>query len=101
AVNPAGKESTSSNTFSVLPGYGAPPILIVDGNERWRYMRTENPSAGPHRFGAVTADAITGRRFDTASANGVESGLVPLGGYKAVIYALGEESTNDETFSTA
>ncbi len=45
--------------------------------------------------------AAAGVVFDGASNEAILSGAVPLASYQAVVWALGNESTADETFSSA
>lgn len=77
-------------------------VLIVDGNDRWAASQSENVERLNHAFAVRYAEAITPAvRFDTCANDAVISGEIALADYAAVLWLLGEESTADETFSTA
>src|SRR5690606_14655938 len=74
-------------------------VLIVDGIDRWQFQTTENPGALNHQFASMAGAAIARRTFDTAANEAVINMSINLSDYKAVVWLLGEESTQDETFS--
>jgi hypothetical protein len=83
--------------------YGAqvssdPPILVVDGNDRWQFQTTENPQGTNHAFAAMAEQNIHGPAFDTAYHGAINDGTVQLTNYPAVIWLCGEQSTDDQTF---
>ncbi len=94
----ASGESKASRIYGAQAG-GNARVLIVDGNDRWRFQPNENPHATNHAFAALAGQSISGPTFETAHHNAVLSGNVVLTDYPAVIWLLGEESTEDETFS--
>ncbi len=96
----SGGESKASRTYGAQAG-GAPRVLVVDGNDRWQFQPTDNPACTNHSFAAIAAQNISGPAFETVNHNAVINGTVALSNYPAVIWLLGEESTADETFSTA
>jgi hypothetical protein len=73
----------------------------VDGDDRWQFQTAENPNCTNHNFCAIAGQNISGIVFETANHNAVLNGAVALANYPAVIWLLGEESTADETFSSA
>lgn len=93
------QSSPSSDTFSARRGTAA-RILLVDGNDRWR-GQSENTSGTSHDFVARVGAAIASEPFDSAEHWAVLRGHVPLAAYDLVIWLLGEESTQDESFSDA
>jgi len=76
---------------------GAGRVLIVDGYDRWdtQGRGTSHPWAAWH--GAAAAPH--GVAFDTCANEAAENATVALGDYAAVLWALGEESTDTESFS--
>ena len=93
-------ESAPSDVYGARVTDAGAELLIVDGNDRWT-TQAENTTGGNHRFAAAVGQAITGKGFDTIDNDAVLAGEVMLSGYRAVIWLLGEESTVEETFSTA
>jgi len=80
---------------------GAAQVLLVQGFDRLdRYVKgPENTRDYLRLFGdALRRDASFSLGFDAASNEAVRLGHVPLQGYEAVVWSLGEESTVDETF---
>ena len=101
AVN-AGGESFPTETLVVRVGPRA-QVLIVDGFDRVdRYVR---PREDENTFDYVRQHALAigagSTAFDSATNEAVADGLVALGGYDAVDWFTGEESTSDETLSSA
>ena len=95
-----GGESPFSRVYGAQVGTVPPPILVVDGNDRWQFQTTENPQATNHAFAAMTEQNINGPAFETVYHNSVIDGTVKLTNYPAVIWLLGEESTDDQTFDS-
>ncbi len=103
AVGPAG-EGDASDVYSASIDDADPRILIVDGNDRWQAQPVpENPLGRGHDFAAVHARALieAGAGWDTAANEAVIDDLLALEEYDLVIWTLGEESTEHETFSDA
>lgn len=122
STNAAG-ESPSSESAAVR--VGAPNVLLVNGFDRLDaalsvgVVRSTNlgstaggggvallqrplqMNAGDYAAEFAPALVAAGVTFDGASNEAVVSGAVPLSGYAAVVWALGNESTADETFSDA
>jgi hypothetical protein len=118
AVN-AGGESKGSEVLNVLPSGGPKQILIVNGFDR--FERTQNVrypyayvadelvdrvwprSNNSFDYVVQVAEAIhasaAGVHVASASNEAVISGAVNLSDYDAVIWILGEESTDDDTFN--
>jgi D-alanyl-D-alanine carboxypeptidase len=91
-------ESPFSRVYGAQVSSNA-PILIVDGNDRYQFQTTENPKATNHAFAAITGQNISGPAFATANHNAIIDGTISLTNYSAVIWLLGEESTDDRTFN--
>lgn len=72
-------------------------ILLVDGDDRWT-RQWENPRGFGNDFQAPHAFALGDRAFDGVSHEAVRDGEVALTDYDLVIWHLGEESSDDETF---
>jgi len=88
--------SPMSEVLAAIPSAIPPKVLIVNGFDR--------PSAGnTYNFIRQHGRAFTanGYTFSSATNEAVVKGLVPLSKYSIVDYILGDESTADETFSTA
>ncbi len=116
AARNAGGESMPSETLAVRrPVAGPAPVLIVNGYDR--VSRQQNPiqqiPAGPmerpiprqvNSFDYIVQHAAaveaSGLAFDSCSNEAVSSGAVQLGGYQAVVWILGRESTQDRTFDS-
>ncbi len=96
----SGGESKPSRIYGAQVGPAPPPVLLVDGNDRWQFQTSENPGCTNHAFAALAGHSVSGPAFDTANHNAVISGAVRLTNYPAVVWLLGEESTQDETFDT-
>ena len=103
AVGPTG-EGELSDTYATLAQDRPARALLVDGNDRWQAQpQPENPLGRGHDFAAVHARALPSDDvgWDVVANEAVADGLVVLDDYDLVIWVLGEESTNDETFSVA
>jgi D-alanyl-D-alanine carboxypeptidase len=103
AVGPMG-EGDASDVYATWVGDTATRVLVVDGNDRWQAEpMAENTLGCGHDFAAVHARALlgTGVGFDTASNEAVTEGLVVLDDYALVVWVLGEESSEHETFDAA
>ncbi len=95
----SGGESKPSRIYGAQVG-GLARVLVVDGDDRWQFQTTENPSCTNHNFAAIAGQSISGPVFETVNHTAIASGSVALSNYAAVIWLLGEESTADETFSS-
>ncbi|MEM9456648.1 MAG: D-alanyl-D-alanine carboxypeptidase [Myxococcota bacterium] len=103
AVGPTG-EGELSDTYATLVEDRPSRALIVDGNDRWQAQpQPENPLGRGHDFAAVHAHALPADDvgWDVVANEAVAQDHVALEDYDLVIWVLGEESTNDETFSVA
>lgn len=103
AVGPTG-EGDASNVHATWVGDTASRVLIVDGNDRWQAEpMPENTLGHGHDFAAVHARALldAGVGFDTAANEAVSEGLVALDDYALVVWVLGEEGSDHETFDAA
>lgn len=125
AVN-AGGESFPSETVGCRRSSDppAPKVLFVNGFDRFdrtlAARQTAGPGIGGPAGGVATFDRVQPRRmnafdyvvqhgqslgrcgvsFDSCQNEAVLSGAVNLADYAAVIWALGEESSADETFNS-
>jgi N-acetylmuramoyl-L-alanine amidase len=102
AHNPSGRSSPTEVLCAGTSHLLLPDALLVNGFDRFdRYVKD---GENTRDYLARHADAI--RRlpfslgFDAASNEAVHLGRVQLPGYRAIVWALGEESTQHETFST-
>lgn len=103
AVGPAG-EGELSDVYATWVDDAEVRVLVVDGNDRWQAQPVvENPLGRGHDFAAVHARALLGSGvgFDTAANEAIIDGVVVLDDYDLVVWVLGEESSEDETFSPA
>jgi hypothetical protein len=106
-----------------VPANGDTPVLFVNGFDRFDrsldIRQTAGPGIGGPNGGLQTFDRViprlmnsfdyvvqhgeaisrNGVAFDSCQNEAVSSGLVPLANYQAAIWAAGQESTADETFS--
>ncbi len=100
ATSSTGTPSAFSDAYGArLPAAeGEPKILIVDGYDRWDSQGRGTSHAWAAWHGQALA-ALGGAAFDTCANEQVISGAVALAGRNAVLWASGEESTTDETFS--
>jgi hypothetical protein len=102
AINASGTGIDSEPVGArVAPGSKS-PLLIVNGFDRRdrQVKEHENPKDWIRFQGAATeAIARAGYPFDGATNEAVSGALVQLGTYTCVGWFLGEESTQDETFS--
>ena len=97
AVVGTGGESKGSRIYGALVG-GSAWVLIVDGDDRWQFQTTENPTCTNHAFAAIAGQNISGPVFETANHNAVIDGTVQLTNYPAVVWLLGEEGSLDRSF---
>jgi Putative Ig domain len=98
AVNSGGPTAPSDTLALRLDGLGDPRILLVDGMDRWRTEGGGNPG---HTFLVSVAQSLgrLGHPFESCSNEMVAVGMVDLQGYDAVIWLVGEDSTDDESIS--
>jgi D-alanyl-D-alanine carboxypeptidase len=94
-----GGESKASRIYGAQVG-GSPRVLVVDGDDRWQFQTTENPTCTNHGFCAIAGQNISGVVFETANHNAVADGTVALTNYPAVVWLDGEEGSLDESFSS-
>jgi D-alanyl-D-alanine carboxypeptidase len=95
-----GLRSDPSDVYATTVDSNAPRILLVDGNDRWQAQpMPENPLAHGHDFAVHHVQAIAPHPVDVAANEAVLAGEVELADYAAVVWMLGEESTEDETFN--
>ncbi|MEM6990572.1 MAG: D-alanyl-D-alanine carboxypeptidase [Myxococcota bacterium] len=101
AVSDAG-ESDASDTYGSRSESGQGRVLVVDGFDRWQAEPiSDNPLGGAHDFVAEHGTAIDGAAiWDSCANDAVVAGDVSLADYDAVIWLLGEESTEHETFDS-
>jgi D-alanyl-D-alanine carboxypeptidase len=95
-----GGESKPSRIYGAQVG-GSPRVLIVDGDDRWQFQTTENPTCTNHSFCAIAGQNISGVVFETANHNAVIDGTVALTNYPALVWLDGEEGASDESFSSS
>ncbi len=96
-LSEAGLPSPLSNSFGVRVPAAEQRLLVIDGYERWWRQ-----NRGPYNhFPSWHGQGIDeyGASFETVSSYGVRQGHVALEDYDALVWVLGEESTQDETFS--
>lgn len=95
-------ESDPSDVYGSVATDGAATVLVVDGFDRWqREPMSDNPRGRAHDFVVNYGTAFEGAvQWDTADNDAVGD-TVELTDYDAVFWLLGEESTEDETFSAA
>ncbi len=89
--------SSESEVLAILPsGPSASKVLVVNGFDR-------STAGNTYNFIRQHAAALLeqGASFESFTNDAVISGLADLNDYLIVDYILGEESTADETFSTA
>ena len=90
-------ESRPSRIYGAQAG-GSPKVLVVDGDDRWQFQTSENPSCTNHSFCAIAGRSVSSVSFDTADHRSIIDGTVALASYPAVAWLSGEESTADESF---
>lgn len=96
----SGGESPPSRVYGAQAGAARSPILIVDGFDRWQFNTSDNPTAANHHFASIVGQSISGPSFDTIHHNRVANGAIVLTNYPAVVWFSGNESTEDESFSS-
>ena len=101
----AGGTGINSETIGarVAPGSNS-PLLMVQGFDR--FDRSIKEAHNPKDWLRVNGQMLTaidaaGYPFDGCTNEAVTLGVVPLPAYRCVGWILGEESTVDETFSSA
>jgi D-alanyl-D-alanine carboxypeptidase len=101
AIGPGG-ESEPSDVYGSRAEAGFGRVLVVDGFDRWQAEpMIDNPLGGGHDFVVPLATSMGGAVvWDTAANEAVIDGTVDLGEYDAVLWLLGEESVDHETFDT-
>jgi murein DD-endopeptidase MepM/ murein hydrolase activator NlpD len=91
-------ESVASDVYGMRLNTSSTGTLLVDGFDRREasgsYHLESHPFAMTHGF-PVPLD------FNTCANDAVIDGSVDLNGYDVVVWILGDESANDETFSSA
>ncbi len=92
---------TSSDIYAVKRSSAGKQILIVDGFDR--FGGSGSYPYPTHDFAARTGDALDCRNlaYESCANEAIIEGLVDLRDYDLVWWILGDESTEDETFSTA
>jgi D-alanyl-D-alanine carboxypeptidase len=98
-ISSSGGESPFSKVYGAKVSSN-PPILVVDDNDRWRFLLTDNPQATNHAFAAIAEQNISGPAFDTAYHLALDSGTVKLTNYPNVVWLCGGQSTQDRTFTS-
>ncbi|MFQ5706453.1 MAG: FlgD immunoglobulin-like domain containing protein [bacterium] len=96
---PVPNQSQTSDVYGMSNGDFSEKVLIVDG-----FDRTDGSWSQPNHFFAFThgrAIVANGFSFDTAANEAIVGGAVDLNDYRAVFWLLGDESTDEETFSSA
>ncbi|MCC6547860.1 M1 family metallopeptidase [Candidatus Sumerlaeota bacterium] len=92
--------SNISDTLAVrIPTTATQKVLIINAYDRWATQSGRPPYqsfAGTH---AASVGAY-GAGFDSCADESVRGGTVLLSNYKSVLWVLGEESTDEETFSS-
>ena len=85
-----------SDSYGILTGDSIPPTLIVDG-----FHRIESWTQPTHNFSQLHGIAITAteRNFESASNEAIIDGTVNLLDYQSVVWILGDEGTENVTFS--
>lgn len=92
-------ESIPSDTYAARMTSRPAQVLVVDGYDRW-ITQPENELGLGHGFAGAAGAAIpAGIAFETVDNAAVVGGRVALTAYEAVVWVLGEESTQDDTFS--
>lgn len=102
ASNPSGRSFPTEVLTAGTDHLGAAPVLLVQGFDRLSrtVKQPDNTRDYLSRIGrSLRSDARTSLAFDAASNEAIELGHVSLGSYRAVVWSLGEESSDDETFS--
>ncbi|MCK5908228.1 MAG: T9SS type A sorting domain-containing protein, partial [Flavobacteriales bacterium] len=104
AVNKADgeeKEGPISKIYSTFSSPNGGDVLVVDG-----FDRGAGANVGlDHKLSVVYIDALSKRddvkTISTVDNDAIKDGTVVMGDYDIVFWISGEESTADETFSTA
>jgi hypothetical protein len=88
-----------SDVYGCRPVSGPNRALIVEGYDRWDSQSGRGGSFLGAYYHGQALDA-GGMPFDTCD-NGAVGATVSLGDYDIVLYVLGEESTDQETFTAS
>ncbi len=83
-----------SDVYGIRINSGRPKILIVDG-----FTRTSGSYKLPYHDFVYYYGRSISSDFESTSAEAIESGLINLFEYDAVIWFVGDESIADETFT--
>ena len=89
----AGTDHTGSAQLLLVQGFDRLDRSVMFHDNTFDYLRLHGD--------AIRRDAAFSLGFDAASNEAVQLGRVVLGNYDAVDWALGEESTADQTFSAS
>lgn len=93
--SPNANVGMQSDIYGIRINKGLPKVIIVDG-----FTRTTGSYKLPYHDFVYFYGTSFMSDFHTASASAVESGLVNLNNYDAVIWFVGDESIADETFNS-
>lgn len=94
-TSPNANVGIQSDVYGIRINSGRPKILIVDGFTR----TTGSYKQSYHDFVYYYGTSFDSD-FESASAKAIESGLINLMKYDAVIWFVGDESIADETFNS-
>ncbi len=109
AVDALGRHSRQSDTYAIRASSKGPRVLLVDANDRWQGRGADNPRRDPHPYLAYWAQAFAQldapspwahARLDAMENGALLQDEAVLEDYDLLVIALGEEGTDDETFST-
>ncbi|MGB9664958.1 MAG: T9SS type A sorting domain-containing protein [Ignavibacteria bacterium] len=93
--SPNANVGIQSDVYGIRINSGRPKILIIDG-----FTRTSGSYKQSYHDFVYYYGSSFDSDFESASASAVESGLVNLSKYDALIWFLGDESIADETFNS-
>ncbi len=93
--SPNANVGIQSDVYGIRINSGRPKILIVDG-----FTRTSGSYKKPYHDFVYYYGSSFSSDFESASSSAVESGLINLMKYDALIWFVGDESIADETFSS-
>ena len=86
--------SDPSDVYAARAASVPSTVLLVDGNDRWQAQPApENSLGGGHDFLRAYAETLGDVAFDSCSNEAVVDGACSLSSYDVVLWALGEEST--------
>ncbi|MBI3099491.1 MAG: fibronectin type III domain-containing protein [Planctomycetes bacterium] len=106
ALNAGGESFPGETLCARVNSSGVARILLVNAFDRVDRTVREREAENTHDYVIQHAQAIAAVPsgvyfFDSASNEAVGAGLVTLTGYYTIDWILGEESTSDETFTSA